>query len=324
MPRKSNNSMSESLITEEDGIRKGEKTNTAGIEDDENGILPIEHFVHRAKMQRNTEVEENPAFEVDSDGLSLASFSSDPDQIFDEEDLTEHDDTEEDIEIESSPITKNIPLADYFDPADPVSLYFREVNKVPLLTHEEEISLAKCIEAGRKARSTLAEGPVTGKRKGELKRIIEDGWAAREHLITANFRLVISVAKKYLGRGVPFLDLIQDGNIGLIRATKKFDYRRGHRFSTYATWWIRQAVSRSVADHGRTIRLPVHLGDQINRLWRENHKLTQELGREATMEEIAHALDLETRRVEELMKFAQRPLSLELPSSEDEENELSD
>ena len=161
-------------------------------------------------MQRNTEVEENPAFEVDEDGLSLASFSSDPDQIFDEEDLTEHDDTEEDIEIESSPITKNIPLADYFDPADPVSLYFREVNKVPLLTHEEEISLAKRIEAGRKARSTLAEGPVTGKRKGELKRIIEDGWAAREHLITANFRLVISVAKKYLGRGVPFLDLIQD------------------------------------------------------------------------------------------------------------------
>ena len=124
----------------------------------------------------------------------------------------------------------------------------------------------------------------------ELRRLIEDGWAAREHLITANSRLVISVAKKYMGRGVPFLDLIQEGNIGLIRATKKFDYRRGHKFSTYATWWIRQAVTRAIADQGRTIRVPVHMGDQINKLLRVQHQLTQRLGREPTVEELARSI----------------------------------
>ena len=130
----------------------------------------------------------------------------------------------------------------------------------------------------------------SNKRRAELGLLIEDGWAAREHLVTANSRLVISVAKKYMGRGVPFLDLIQEGNIGLIRATKKFDYRRGHKFSTYATWWIRQAVTRAIADQGRTIRVPVHMGDQINKLLRTQHQLTQKLGRDPSVEELAISL----------------------------------
>ncbi len=302
--------------TEEDLYRSGYK-------DEQDGILPIEHYVQRAKMQSKNALGADEDIHFDDDELSLDPSLSQRSQDPMEEDIGNDYESEENIEIEAI-YERKIQLADYFDPKDPVSLYFREVNKVPLLTHEEEISLAKRIEAGRKARSIIAKGTVSEKRKAELTRLINDGWAAREHLITANFRLVISVAKKYIGRGVPFLDLIQDGNIGLIRATKKFDYRRGHRFSTYATWWIRQAISRGVADHGRTIRLPVHLGDQINRLWRETHRLTQELGRDATTEEIAHALDLETKKVEELMKFAQRPLSLELPSNDEEDNELSD
>ena len=136
------------------------------------------------------------------------------------------------------------------------------------------MELAQRIERGRMAREELARGNVSSRRRLELRKLIEDGWSAREHLITANSRLVISVAKKYMGRGVPFLDLIQEGNIGLIRATKKFDYRRGHKFSTYATWWIRQAVTRAIADQGRTIRVPVHMGDQINKLLRVQHQLT--------------------------------------------------
>jgi RNA polymerase primary sigma factor len=223
---------------------------------------------------------------------------------------------------EPDPDIRDIP--EEIDPNDPVSLYFREVSKVPLLSHEEEITLAKRIEAGRKASAMLASGSFPQKERAELQRLVEDGWAAREHLITANFRLVISVAKKYIGRGLPFLDLIQDGNIGLIRATKKFEYRRGYRFSTYATWWIRQAVSRAVADHGRTIRLPVHMGDQINRLHRISHRLIQKFGREPTPPELSKALDMPLEKVEELLEIDQRPLSLEYPADEDEDNDLLD
>jgi len=324
MPGKSNNNKSDpNAQSEMDGINGINEMDwmTSKVEDD--GILPLEHFVNRAKMRSANAQKDEDNFNQDDEEMDLDSSFLDDHQDFDEGDPSDHNTPEQEANNRAT-MERNIPLADYFDPKDPVSLYFREVNKVPLLSHEEEISLAKRIEAGRNARATIAKGSVSEKREAELKRLIDDGWAAREHLITANFRLVISVAKKYLGRGVPFLDLIQDGNIGLIRATKKFDYRRGHRFSTYATWWIRQAISRGVADHGRTIRLPVHLGDQINRLWRETHRLTQELGREATTEEIADELELEPKKVEELMKFAQRPLSLELPSNDDEDNELAD
>jgi len=210
------------------------------------------------------------------------------------------------------------------DTDDTIGLYLKEVGRVPLLTAEEEVDLAQRIEQGRLAREELARGNVSQHRRMELQHFVRDGWAAREHLITANSRLVISVAKKYMGRGVPFLDLIQEGNIGLIRAAKKFDYRRGHKFSTYATWWIRQAVTRAIADQGRTIRVPVHMGDQINKLLRTQHQLTQRLGRDPGIDELAAALEVTPQKVENMMQVARRPLSLETPTDDEEDSVLGD
>jgi len=226
-------------------------------------------------------------------------------------------------EIEASQQRDKNDLAQ-IDADDSVGLYLKEVGRVPLLTAQQEVSLAKRIERGRRARETMARGGITEARRSNLRLFIEDGWAAREHLITANSRLVISVAKKYMGRGVPFLDLIQEGNIGLIRAAKKFDYRRGHKFSTYATWWIRQAVTRAIADQGRTIRVPVHMGDQINRLLRTSHQLTQLLGRDPTTEELADALLVTPKKVENMIQVARRPISLETPTDEEEDSVLAD
>lgn len=210
------------------------------------------------------------------------------------------------------------------DTDDSIGLYLKEVSRVPLLNAQEEVELAQRIESGRMAREELARGNISSRRRIELRRLIENGWDAREHLITANSRLVISVAKKYMGRGVPFLDLIQEGNIGLIRATKKFEYRRGHKFSTYATWWIRQAVTRAIADQGRTIRVPVHMGDQINRLLRTQHQLTQQLGREPTVEELAVTLEVPPKKVENMIQVARRPLSLETPTDDEDDSMLGD
>ncbi len=208
---------------------------------------------------------------------------------------------------------------------DTVGLYLKEIGRIPLLTAEEEVTLAKRIERGKNAQKRLAQvAKLNPDAQYRLKDVWRDGQAAREHLITANSRLVISVAKKYIGRGVPFLDLIQEGNIGLIRAARKFDYRRGHKFSTYATWWIRQAVTRAIADQGRTIRVPVHMGDQINRLIRVSHQLTQELGREPTPEELAEALNVPLKKAEQMIQVARRPLSLETPTDEDEDSVLGD
>src|ERR671922_855190 len=221
----------------------------------------------------------------------------------------------------------DLSLDDYLaniDTDDTIGLYLKEVSRVPLLTAEEEVKLAQRIERGRMAREELAKGNASPRRRSELRKLIEDGWAAREHLITANSRLVISVAKKYIGRGVPFLDLIQEGNIGLMRAAKKFDYRRGFKFSTYATWWIRQAVTRAIADQGRTIRVPVHMGDQINKLLRVQHQLTQRLGREPSVEELAVALDVPPKKVENMIQVARRPRSLETPTDDEEDSVLGD
>ncbi|MBN1146363.1 MAG: sigma-70 family RNA polymerase sigma factor [Anaerolineales bacterium] len=210
------------------------------------------------------------------------------------------------------------------DVDDMVGLYLREVGHVPLLTAAQEVDLAQRIERGLLAREEMARGGASSQRTQELRALIEDGWAAREHLITANSRLVISVAKKYMRRGVPFLDLIQEGNIGLIRATKKFDYRRGFKFSTYATWWIRQAVTRAIADQGRTIRLPVHMGDQISRLLRAQHQLSQRLGHDPTNEELAETLNLNPEKVENLTQMARLPLSLETPVDNEDDSVLMD
>lgn len=286
-------------------------------------IVPLESLVDRAQRENEQEAYHfhSPSYprSTDIDIAQRVSHEADWGDPFPASaEAMDPDETQAEIEVDNRAIVEEI------DSNDPVSLYFREISKIPLLSHEEEISLAKRIETGREASAILARGIASAKQRLELLRSVEDGWAAREHLITANFRLVISVAKKYIGRGLPFLDLIQDGNIGLIRATKKFEYRRGYRFSTYATWWIRQAVSRAVADQGRTIRLPVHMGDQINRLHRISHRLIQKLGREPTPSELSNALDMPMEKVEELLSVDQRPLSLEFPADEDEDNDLFD
>ena len=207
---------------------------------------------------------------------------------------------------------------------DTIGLYFQEVGTVRLLTRDEEITLAKQMEAGHSAEERLKRDSLSREERAALSTRVEDGVAAREHLIRANIRLVISIANKYVGRGVPFLDLIQEGSIGLIRTADKFDYRMGNRFSTYATWWIRQAVTRAIADHGRTIRLPVHKGEQINKLRRTAHGLAQTMGREPTAEELADALELPKEKVEEIQRIARLPLSLATPIDDEGDGELAD
>jgi RNA polymerase primary sigma factor len=207
---------------------------------------------------------------------------------------------------------------------DTVGMYLKEMSRVPLLTVDEELDLAIRIEKGRKAKEEKIK--LTGRQhatqRQKLDAIIEDGQRAREHLIKANTRLVVSIAKRYMGRGVAFLDLIQEGNLGLMKAVKKYDYTRGFRFSTYATWWIRQTITRSISDQGRTIRVPVHMIDRIRQLYKTNHNLEQKLGRQPTIEELAEAVDMPVQRVQWIMKVSWRPLSLETPVGDEEDSEL--
>ena len=242
------------------------------------------------------------------------------------EDVMEPEAEEESKRVEASAIGSpaDIDLT-AIDIDDSISLYLKEIGRIPLLTAEQEVSLAKRMEAGINARRRLStDGRLKPADREDLKGVILDGRAAKEHLIKANSRLVVSVAKKYVGRGVPFLDLIQEGNIGLIRAVKKFDYHRGYKFSTYATWWIRQAVTRAIADQGRTIRVPVHMYEQINRLARVSRQLVQEFGRDPTTEEIAEELGVTAKKVERTIKVSQRPLSLEMPVGEEADSFLGD
>jgi RNA polymerase primary sigma factor len=210
------------------------------------------------------------------------------------------------------------------DSDDTISLYLREIGTITLLTSEDEVELAKRLERGNEAKKRLDSEQLEPNERAELERVVMDGERARKQLIQANSRLVVSIAKKYVGHGVPFLDLIQEGNLGLIRAVEKFDYRLGYKFSTYATWWIRQAITRALADQARTIRVPVHMSEQINKLRTAQRQLEQSLGREPTIEEVAAELDMSPRRIERIMEIAQRPLSLELPVGEEEDSELGD
>ncbi len=207
---------------------------------------------------------------------------------------------------------------------DTISIYLREIGATPLLTPEDEVELAKRLERGNEAKKRLKTEDLDPEEREELERIVRDGERARNQLIQANSRLVVSIAKKYTGHGVPFLDLIQEGNLGLIRAVEKFDWRLGYKFSTYATWWIRQAITRALADQARTIRVPVHMSEQINKLRAAQRQLEQSLGREPTTEELAAELDTSPRNIERIMEIAQRPLSLELPVGEEEDSELGD
>jgi RNA polymerase primary sigma factor len=205
-----------------------------------------------------------------------------------------------------------------------LKLYIAEAARIPLLTGKEEVELARRIERCRTAQNELKTGVKDPNRVERLERLVERGRQARERLIRANTRLVISVAKKYLNRGLPFLDLIQEGNIGLMRAIRNYDYRRGFKFSTYATWWIRQAITRALAEQSRTIRLPVYMSDQVNRLAREQSRLQQELGRPPTKEEVAAVLETTTEKVEQMMDVMRHPVSLQTPVGEDEEDVLGD
>jgi len=219
---------------------------------------------------------------------------------------------------------------------DPVRMYLKEIGKVPLLSAEEEIELAKNMEAGAVAKEKIAilksrEENATEEELAEIKEEIKNlqkdldaGDEAKKRLAEANLRLVVSIAKRYVGRGMLFLDLIQEGNLGLIKAVEKFDYRKGYKFSTYATWWIRQAITRAIADQARTIRIPVHMVETINKLIRVSRQLLQELGREPSPEEIAAEMNMPVERVREILKISQEPVSLETPIGEEEDSHLGD
>lgn len=238
-------------------------------------------------------------------------------------------DHENDLQIQEE---EQIPASDFdtfidlerISTDDTVGLYLKEMSRVPLLCVEEEMDLARRIEVGRASKKEIVIhcGKVTPNRRHELDTLIQDGVLAREHLIKANTRLVVSVAKKYIGRGVPFLDLIQEGNLGLMKAVEKYDYHRGFRFSTYATWWIRQTITRSIADQGRTIRVPVHMIDRIRQLYKMTHEMEQRLGRVPTVDELADELGLSMRKVQWMLRVSWLPLSLESPVGDEEDSEL--
>ena len=217
-------------------------------------------------------------------------------------------------------------LADSFGVDDPVRMYLKEIGKVDLLTSDEEIALAQDMGLGAEAAATLAEAgdDLDEATRAELEKAVKKGERAKQRLAEANLRLVVSIAKRYVGRGMLFLDLIQEGNLGLIKAVEKFDYTKGYKFSTYATWWIRQAITRAIADQARTIRIPVHMVETINKVIRVNRQLLQELGHDPSPEETAEELGMPVEKVREILKIAQEPVSLETPIGEEEDSHLGD
>ncbi len=232
----------------------------------------------------------------------------------------------EEEQEEEKKAKEDLSLALHASGNDPVRMYLKEIGKVPLLTAAKEVELAKKIEAGEEASLRLEEeaGELTREEARALRRREREGQSAKRKLVEANLRLVVSIAKRYVGRGMLFLDLIQEGNLGLIRAVEKYDYHRGFKFSTYATWWIRQAITRAIADQARTIRIPVHMVETINKLIRVQRQLLQELGRDPTPEEIAKQMELTPEKVREVLKVSQEPVSLETPIGEEGDSHLSD
>ena len=232
-------------------------------------------------------------------------------------------------EIPEEEIVDPNTLVDSFAIDDPVRMYLKEIGKVNLLTPEQEVDLATKMAAGNEAKEQLAELEADGEAlpvevKEELDKLIKAGETAKQQLAEANLRLVVSIAKRYVGRGMLFLDLIQEGNLGLIKAVEKFDYTKGYKFSTYATWWIRQAITRAIADQARTIRIPVHMVETINKVIRVNRQLLQELGHDPTPEETAAEMGMPVEKVREIIKIAQEPVSLETPIGEEEDSHLGD
>ena len=235
---------------------------------------------------------------------------------------------EEIAEIEEELVDPNS-LVDSFNIDDPVRMYLKEIGKVPLLTADQEVELATAMSAGREAQARMDEAAENGEaipdeELAQLKKQIKVGERAKQQLAEANLRLVVSIAKRYVGRGMLFLDLIQEGNLGLIKAVEKFDYTKGYKFSTYATWWIRQAITRAIADQARTIRIPVHMVETINKVIRVSRQLLQELGHDPSPEEISEEMNMPVDKVREILKIAQEPVSLETPIGEEEDSHLGD
>ena len=262
-------------------------------------------FLTMAEVQQELEDAEAPgeAFEKVADGLRSQGMR-----------LTEEGPgvTEEFIEVGQISVS------------DPVRLYLNEIGRYPLLTSQQEVELAMQMEAGRRAQARLEEEGLAEEDASLLQHEAEMGEAAHKQLVQSNLRLVVALARRYVGRGMALLDLIQEGNVGLMRAVERFDYRRGFKFSTYATWWIRQAISRAIADQGRTIRMPIHVLDSVNKLTRAQREITQAMGRAPTLDELAAELDLDPGRVAELQRIAQDTVSLETPVGEDEDGTLGD
>lgn len=265
---------------------------------------------------------------LEHNGIDVLKISDDDDDVDDDILLDEED------EVEVDKIDLSVP--DGVSVEDPVRMYLKEIGKVPLLSADEEIELAQKMEDGVVAaeKISILKGRmdnVTDEEKADLKdeikklqKEVDFGADAKKRLAEANLRLVVSIAKRYVGRGMLFLDLIQEGNLGLIKAVEKFDYKKGYKFSTYATWWIRQAITRAIADQARTIRIPVHMVETINKLIRVSRQLLQELGREPSPEEIAAEMNMPVERVREILKISQEPVSLETPIGEEEDSHLGD
>jgi len=283
----------------------------------EKGFISTDEIVERLKSVELTPDQIDSVFVMLSDiGVEITDEAVDEikEEIEEETKKARAKSIEGALDLSVQPVTN-----------DPVRMYLKEIGKVSLLTAAQEVSLAKRIEAGENASARLVSDEKL--KEADVKSmhaIEEDGLDAKKKLVEANLRLVVSIAKRYVGRGMLFLDLIQEGNLGLIRAVEKFDYVKGYKFSTYATWWIRQAITRAIADQARTIRIPVHMVETINKLVRVQRQLLQDLGREPLPDEIANEMELSTEKVREILKVSQEPVSLETPIGEEEDSHLGD
>ncbi len=256
--------------------------------------------------------------------LQIAGFDIVSDELSESEILDEGPDLKDLAEEEPIDIEKFDILPPTIKVDDPVRMYLKEIGKVPLIDAETETKLAKIVVAGNEAQRKLESGNLNGEDAEKLVQLVEEAKSARDKLVNSNLRLVVSIAKKYTQRGLQFLDLIQEGNMGLMKAVDKFDYNKGFKFSTYATWWIRQAITRAVADQARTIRIPVHMVETINKLVRVQRQLVQQLSREPSPEEVAQAMGIDVDKVQQIQKISQEPISLESPVGEEEDSSLGD
>ncbi len=304
-------------------VKRGKTKVDATLNENDRRKIVMEHITHLIQLGQKqgcltyTEImnvmEEDDLNPEQIDKMYEVFADKGIDIVGEDTNNSEHDALDEEAEnTEQVPDIRNVDLSvpDGINIDDPVRMYLKEIGRVPLLSAEEEITLAKAIEKGNMEDATEAD--------------IKNGITAKKKLTDANLRLVVSIAKRYVGRGMLFLDLIQEGNLGLLKAVDKFDYSKGYKFSTYATWWIRQAITRAIADQARTIRIPVHMVETINKLVRISRQLIQEKGRDALPEEIAERMEIPVERVREIMKISQEPVSLETPIGEEEDSHLGD